>query len=361
LSFLNKIKPNKPIVGLEGYFITILGKSKFGKTTFVYDLVKEYYKGEMDKALLLAPEIGYKALDGIHALPISDFDSTSDEEKEQMGVYGFIETVDDLIENKSEIPYRMIIIDTITALEDLATKYILKREGRKAGEKYSSIGDIAFGKGYTLLAEELYSQIDRLKKSGFSTIIIGHEKTKQIEQKNGKTYNLITLNCQGKTTDIIEREADLIIYGDLVTDVKGDNVKQERLLRFRSDGNIVCGSRFRNIPDYIELDAKLFIETFKQAVLDSFINDVNEKDIDKIAKEQQEDRDKKSKLYTDGNESNSVDDIVEKIDGVINALKGASKTKAKKVIKELNNDDHNYRKIDDVQILNEILKGISEL
>jgi GTPase SAR1 family protein len=342
MSFLKKLKPNKPVVGLEGYFIVVLGKSKFGKTTFIYDLIKEYYNGDLSKALLLAPEIGYKTLDGIHALPISDFARTTEEEKEKFENYGFIETVDELIENKEDVPYRTVIIDTVTALEDLAVKYVLRTESRKKGKKFTAISDIPYGNGYNLVAEAIYSQIDRLKKAGFAVILIGHEKIKQVENRDGSTYNLITLNAMGKTVDIIEREADLIIYGDLVTEVEGGTVTQKRYLRFRSDGNIVCGSRFRTMPDYIELDVKLFLETFKQAVIDSFNG--NTEEVNKAQKEQEKEREEKAKAYVKQEKhQHTPEQYIEEIGDLIKQMTQEQQDKLKSELKS-QNGSINYKK-----------------
>jgi len=57
MSFLTNIKPNKPTTQIEGYFIAMLAKSKFGKTTFALDLAQEFYGG-LDSTLLVATEVG---------------------------------------------------------------------------------------------------------------------------------------------------------------------------------------------------------------------------------------------------------------------------------------------------------------
>lgn len=314
MSFLKNIKPNRPVVGLEGYFVTLLSKSKFGKTTFLYDLIQKYYKGDFSKAILLGAEIGFKTLDGIHAIAITDYNKTSKEEKEQDN-FGFIETVDDLIENKKDLSYRMVVIDTITALERLALRYVLSTESRKRGKRLTDITDIAYGGGYTLLAEALYTQIERLKKAGFAVWVIGHEKTQKVTQRDGTEYDLVTLNCQKKTIEIIEREADLIIYGDLIKVIDGDNISESRKLMFRSDGNIICGSRFRKMPNSIELDVDLFIKTFEDAVLASFNGDA--KAVEEVGKEQAIEREARSELYIS---KKSASDLIEELKLIVPAL-----------------------------------------
>lgn len=279
----------------------MLAKSKFGKTTFAIDLIREHYKGDMSKGLLLATEIGYRAIDGVYAIPITDFGYASGEDDEQRG---FIEVVDELIENKNDIPFRFVIIDTITALERMAIKHTIQKSNREDNPdvRYTDISDIPWGKGYNKVAEEIYEQIERLTKNNFGVFIIGHEKVRTIEQRDGFKYDLITFNVLGKTADIIEREADMIIYGDMV--VSKDNndleiedasggVKVDRLLRFRSDGNILCGTRFKNFPEYIEHDASLFLETFENAILELY--DGNEDAVKKAKKDEENRRQKKNR------------------------------------------------------------------
>ena len=167
MSFLNSIKPNKPQANLEGYFISMLAPSKFGKTTFAVDLAEKFY-GDLDSTLLMATEIGYRAMSGVYALNVTGFDYEDDEDDETQK--GFIETVDELIETKSEHPFRFIIIDTITALEKYAIEYVIKKANRedKPTTRYTDISDIPWGKGYNMVANVIYDQIDRLKKSGYS-------------------------------------------------------------------------------------------------------------------------------------------------------------------------------------------------
>lgn len=355
MSFLKTIKPNKPVVGLEGYFVTLLSKSKFGKTTFVYDLVNEYYAGDFSKALLLAAEIGYKTLDGIHALPISDFNKTSDEEKEIQGTFGFTEVVTDLIENKKDHGYRMIVIDTITALERLAIKHMLRVQSVKAKKRLTDISDIPYGGGYNLVAEEIYGQIERLKKAGFSVWVIGHEKVSTVKLKDGTEYNLTTLNCLGKTVEIIQREADMIIYGDIIKKVKDGEVSEARQLRFRSDGNIICGSRFRTMPDAIDLDASLFLETFKEAVLASLTHNNDsidaEKELKKLEKEQAAEREEKAEVYVDSElekPAKTPEQYVEEISGLISKMNEDQQAELKKQFKEANGSI-NYKKYTEIE------------
>jgi AAA domain len=363
MSFLKKLKPNKPTASLEGYFISMLAKSKFGKTTFAIDLAKEFY-GSLDNTLLLATEIGYKTMADVFAIPVTDFNTVDDEDEEYIKAEredkGFIQTVDELIENKADIPFRFIIIDTITALERYAVAYCIAKANRedRPQKRYTDISDIPWGKGYTMVAEEIYKQIDRLKKAGFGVFIIGHEKTKKITNKDGFEYDFTTFNVLGKTSDIIEREADMIIYGDLQT-VKGENgeATEQRKLRFRSDGNILCGTRFRNFPSMIDNNVTKFIETFKEAVLGLYGG--NEKAVEQAKAEQEAKAEKQAESLV-VEEANSPENLKEKIGVVIEGMEKEDKIKCAKFFKEiLGNAD--YKKSDDVEGLTKALEFVKSL
>src|SRR6185312_2526419 len=302
--------------------------SKFGKTTFAVDLAREFY-GNLDSTLLLATEIGYKTMDGVFAIPITGFDYAEEEDDEQRG---FIETVDELIENKADVPFRFIIIDTITALERYAVAYSIRKANRedRPQKRYTDISDIPWGKGYTMVAEEIYKQVDRLKKAGFGVFIIGHEKTKKITNRDGFEYDYTMFNVLGKTADIIEREADMIIYGDLITE-KGEDgqVETNRKLKLRSDGNILCGTRFRNFP--AEIDVDVFIETFKNAILGLYEGD--EKAVEKAKVEQEKKAEEKAEKIVEA-EKNSPDNIKKEIAGLIKGMEKSDKIKVAKHFKE---------------------------
>lgn len=352
MSFLKNLKPNIPTATLEGYFISMHAVSKFGKTTFAVDLVKKHYDGDMSKALILATEIGYKTMADVYAVPITGFDYAEEDDGEQRG---FIETVDELIENKNEIPFRFIIIDTITALERYAIAYVIRKRGREDGKRYTDISDIPWGSGYNLVAEAIYNQIDRLKKAGFGVFIIGHSKTKKITNRDGFEYDYTTFNVLGKTSDIIEREADMIIYGDMLVEEKGEGeVKTTRKLRFRSDGNILCGTRFRNFPSEIEYDVDLFLETFKDAVLGLY--DGDEKAVEKAKKEQKEEAEAKAEKAIE-KEKRSPKKLIEEIGEIVKNLDKDTKKEVAKFFKEVLGDA-DFRKSEDSDALFKALEFV---
>lgn len=381
MSFLNDIKPNEPVVTLDGYLIAMLGKAKFGKTTFAIDLARKFY-GNLDSTLLLGCEVGYKAIKGIHAIPIVTFNKTTDDKKE-LKQYGFIETVNELIENASEIPYKFIIIDTVTALEKYAVEHIIKTSNKKdtPDKKYTDISDILWGKGHNAVAKEIDKQIDRLIKNGFGIFAIGHEKVSTITNKDGFEYDYIGFDLSKKTSAIITREADLIIYGDLQVEKNKKGTKENRRLLLRSDGNILCGSRIGEFPNELPVDAEAFIEAFNNAILDIYDGDA-EKVKQKTEMEQKEKSEikkmakkivKSKSLDGDENDDDDIDDdeiaeddieeierIIEEIDGLMVDMKKSDKLKCSKYFKEILGTN-NYKQIDNQKLLKEALEFVESL
>lgn len=352
MSFLNELQPNKPTASFDGYFISMLAKSKYGKTTFAIDLARKFY-GNLDSTLLLATEIGYKAMSGVFAIPITGFENPEDDNGEQRG---FIEVIDELIENKNNIPFKFIIIDTITALERYAIAYAIKKANRQDNPdtRYKDISDIPWGKGYNMVAEFIYEQIDRLKRSGYGIFLIGHEKEQKKTTKDGFEYHFTTFNAQRKTADIIEREADMIIYGDIQAKDIGGKIKDQRTLRFRSDGNILCGTRFRNFPETIDSDVDKFIEVFKDAILSLY--DGDEKAVEKARKEQEQVKQEKVEAFIE-EETKKPSEIHDEIFALVTELENEEKKELVDYFKEKLGSG-NFRESEDIKSLEEALKYV---
>lgn len=357
MSFLNDIKPNKPTTNLEGYFISMLGKSKFGKTSFAIDLIEKHYKGDMSKGLLIATEKGFKAIKGVYPVSVTGFDVAEEDDGEQRG---FIEVVDELVENKDDISFRFIVIDTITALERQAIQYVIRKANRMDSpeKRYVDLSDILWGKGHNMVGEEIYSQIEKLINAGFGVFVIGHEKTKKIKNRDGFEYDYTGFNVGGKTSEIIEREADMIIYGDLIVEKDiNDNLVTNRKLRFRSDGNILCGTRFKNFPDEIDHDVDLFLETFENAVLGLYDND--ETAVKKAQEEESKNNAKKLKTIEE-NRKISPDAIKEEIDKVIKGMTSDERSQGADIVKDVIGTI-DYRKSDDSDDLTDILNKLKNI
>ena len=119
---LNKIK-----VVLENYKHLLRGPAKLGKTTLYRDLILEAY-GTPEAGLLISPsnETGFRAIDNLYA-------------QEAPTWKAFVEVVDDLVDNKADNNFKIICIDTVDALIEIATDRVLQMHYQQKGERATSL------------------------------------------------------------------------------------------------------------------------------------------------------------------------------------------------------------------------------
>lgn len=153
MAMLKNIKKNKVTADFSRFTYTVSGRPKAGKTSLVYKTAVEKY-GNADSLLLVAFEQGYGALDGINAVDIEEYNE-------------FIDLVDELIEEKDNVPYKMICLDTVDIMQDMATSYVIKKASKQDGKSYKKLTDIPWGGGWSLLGEEISNAVTKLQKAGY--------------------------------------------------------------------------------------------------------------------------------------------------------------------------------------------------
>lgn len=318
---LKALQPNKPKANIEDYFWLIFGVPKSGKTSLLYKLVKKKFNGDLSKLLLLAFEKGYQTLHGIHA---QDIDEWQD----------FIDTIDQLIDERDDLPYRFIGLDTLDILWSMAEKYVIKKASVSDRKRYVTIGDIPYGAGYKMVEQEVQNQINRLSKAGFGIFGISHSKEKKVEEKNGTSYDKTTVTLTGKARDLFIGMADLVLFVDIAKEKEGDSLVEKRYIYFRSDGTIEAGCRFENVPDRIDYDIDIFLDTFEHAVISGYGEE--KIDIEKIQEEQAEQREEKAKEYIEEQKAGmSVADLIAEIKILIGTHKAKHEKEIKEKFKEL--------------------------
>lgn len=102
-----EIQPSVIDRSLSGKYILLYSKPKIGKTSFA---------AQLKKNLFLATEIGYNAINGITALPISKWTDIK-------------MAVKQLKDPKAKELYETVTIDTISLAADLCEKFVCSREG----------------------------------------------------------------------------------------------------------------------------------------------------------------------------------------------------------------------------------------
>src|SRR5690606_8998484 len=184
------------------YKYIIAGRPKAGKTSLVHGIVKEKYNGDLSKLLLVAFERGYKALDGIYAEDIDEWEE-------------FQDLVEDLVTEKDEVPFKILAFDTVDIMGKLASNYVLKKQGIKDKKRYTAMADLAYGKGYDLLENEMGEQISKLERAGYALIFITHDKDRKFTSREGHEYDKTTLSLGGRVRDLVLNMVDFIVFVEI--------------------------------------------------------------------------------------------------------------------------------------------------
>lgn len=347
------IQPNEPKALIYEYIFLVYGVGKAGKSSLFYKLAQTDYIGGLDKALLIAFEKGYKALRGIHAVPVPN----DDPEDKRDAWTQFQDLVNQLVESRKLVTYRMLAFDTLDYMYKYATEYIIKRERiARKDAKIKQINDIPWGQGHAMVEEEVDKQIKRLVNAGYGIFMITHDKEKKIETKSGQSYDKTTVTLPERAKNLFVNMSDFILYISIDKEVVGGNVKETRNIHFRSDGDVEAGSRFENVPNKIEYDVDLFLETFENAVLSSYNND--EKAVKKAKVEQEKQLEERVEEYvndeTDTAATKTPEQYIEEIAGKIGKMDEAQQADLKKQFKDANGSI-NYKKYTEIEQLQRAL------
>jgi len=122
-------------------------------------------------------------------------------------------------------PYKVIALDTITALEELCIPY---------AEFLYSKSPMGANWGYPWLRQAFEDVVKRFKLLAPRLILLGHVKDTMLE-KNGGTFEALDLNLTGKLKQFTTSKSDAIGY----LYRKGN----KNILSFKTQDEILCGAR----------------------------------------------------------------------------------------------------------------------
>lgn len=346
---LKTLKPNVPQVKIEDFFWLISGIPKCGKTTLFAKLVETYF-GDITKGLLLGFEHGFSAL-RVNATDIDEWDD-------------FEEIVDQLIDDKDELPFKLIGIDTADVMWEMAQQEVIREWNMKnPGKRTSDIGgvgakgksDSGYGVGYQKAKEKIRKNIDKLVKAGYGIMVLTHSKDKEIEQKDGLTYDQLVVSLPGSARDIFVNMADFIVF-ITIEKIKNEqgNLETKRYMYWRTDGYVEAGSRFKHVPERIEYNVDEFINVFKNAVEKEF---ENKEEVKKAEEQQKQEKEEKTKQYIE-EQKNNLQDIIEKIKK--EAMKAKKKVKVEQ-LKEIIGNNGDPTKLTDVTEAKNVLAKLEEI
>lgn len=234
---LANLKGNQVPVTPQGNML-IFSEPKKGKTSTVFNLYK-------DKAVFLAFERGYLYIPNIIAVDIT---KVSDLQK----------IVRELKKDEKQT-FDTVVFDTCDIWADMMEKYVCQLHS------VSEIGKIAWGGGWKIWQEECNKIIMDLQRAGYNLVFISHatEKTMVRINDEGKEeeYSKIVPTCPKRILNLIAKNCDHIFY----IGQERENGKDVRYIYTRDCDYFQAGSRLKNLPHKILLDADVIKEEIKKA------------------------------------------------------------------------------------------------
>ena len=226
------IQPHKVSRDLSGYITYIYGPGGAGKTTF---------GASCKKPLLLAFELGYKALPGVMAQPVQSWGEVK-------------QVLRDLKRPEVKEVYSTIVVDTVDIASQLCEKYMCNQLG------IENIGDGGWSTNGWAKAKKEWEQTWRaFTMEGYAVVFISHSKDKVFKKKDGTEYNQITPSCSTAYEEIIKNMVDIMGYIEI------DNGQRTLILR-SADDSVDCKSRFKMIAPEIPFGYNELVDALNEAI-----------------------------------------------------------------------------------------------
>lgn len=162
-----------------------------------------------------------------------------------------------LKDDKVKAKFETIIIDTTDIAYSYCEKYICANNGVDA------IGDIPYGKGYSLVANEFDESLRQIVQMNYGLIMISHATDKTFTDEQGQQYNKIVPTLDKRANNIVARMADIIGYSRPITNEDGSTSTK---LFIRGTTRFEAGSRFKYTPDYIDFTYQNLVNAIGDAI-----------------------------------------------------------------------------------------------
>lgn len=205
----------------------IYGEPGVGKTTLA---------SQIDRALIIDTEQGANAIAGVMKVDVFTWNDV-------------LQVVAQLRQPAVQEKFDVIVIDTVDELVFMATQHVLQMNSIKA------LGDLGFGKGYTLLEDELRKVFNNITRY-YGLLVIGHEQNRMDEETDEKFASLAVPNTARK---ILNRMMDVIVYVE--SSRSGDAV-----MHYRATPDWEAKSRFKHIAETSEFSYAAFTKTINDAI-----------------------------------------------------------------------------------------------
>lgn len=204
----------------------IYGTPKIGKSTVVANI-----GNDDNKVLFFATEQGHTELE--------IYKWTKENGQDPLTWDDFRQCVMEV--TKDDAGFSCLAVDTIDNLYMWCATYICKKH------KVEHESDLAFGKGYNLIKEEMMKVINYLTQKGIGVIFISHKSDSE-KTKDGRKMSCIEPSLANTGKKVITGLCDYILY--FYADSEG-----HRLIRTKGTESIEAGDRSGKLPAVLEMNS----------------------------------------------------------------------------------------------------------
>ena len=217
---------------LKGKYVLIYGAPKVGKTSFA---------AKFKKNLLCAFEMGYNAIDGIYAQPISKWSE-------------FKLLLRQLEQPAAKEKFDTVTIDTASIAYDLCEQFVCAQNG------VQKISEIPWGQGYTQVKSEFESCLRKITMLGYGLILIAHQEVRK-ETIDNNDIEFYSPALNKRCYEICNRLVDVIGYIAIEWDNEGNS---ERYLYTRQTPRVVAGSRYKYLAPKIKFGYQELVDAISE-------------------------------------------------------------------------------------------------
>ena len=201
--------------------LILFGLPKVGKTTVI---------SKLPNCLIIDLENGTDYIEGAFVVKASNY----------VDLYKTAKAL-----REEENNFKFIVLDTVTALEDIALELAAKRyKESNVGRNWEGTGKdilkLPNGSGYYWARLAMQEIIGWFENQPYNLILLGHTKDKSLIE-GGTELNVKSLDLQGKTGTILSAKSDAIAY--LYRDIETGSL----MANFGDMNSVLTGARMPHL------------------------------------------------------------------------------------------------------------------
>lgn len=238
------LEPQKVSTDISSYTTLIYGPPKSGKSTFIHDL----YGSD---AIFLRTEKGTKLIPGLFGLDIAKWSD-------------LMKAVKQLRRPEVKQRFKVVVVDTIDNLMIYLEKYVKNKYGVDNLKEANG----GWGAGHKELSETLFDTLKLIEAEGYQLVFISHSttKTEKIPGPDGTEVEIEKYipSVPKRGLEIATKMVDNILFAYL--SFNAETKQEQRVLYTRETLNFQAGTRFKNMPGALPIDATAFKNAMIKAI-----------------------------------------------------------------------------------------------